>query len=68
MRFWQAIRNWSKAGKILFEKTNKETIDTFYWEGKNEGEIAERQHNKWRKLYFKMFKEWNEKSLKIKKE
>lgn len=31
-RFWQAIRNWSGADKILYEKGD--SVDTFYWNDK----------------------------------
>lgn len=42
-RFWQALRNWSKAGSVLwwdqpsFDTSNlTKAQDTFYWEGKNQ--------------------------------
>lgn len=38
-RFWQALRNWSGASKIIYEKDHGndryDSLDTFYWEGKN---------------------------------
>lgn len=38
-RFWQALRNWSdNTGAILHRPSGadeEESIDTFYWEGKN---------------------------------
>ena len=35
-RFWQALRNWSKANKILFSKSWEGLYhDTFYFEGKD---------------------------------
>ena len=39
-RFWQALRNWSKASEIRVCKFNKrlkcmDCKDSFYWEEKN---------------------------------
>ena len=33
-RFWQALRNWSGAEKIMFDDALVD-FDTFYWEGKD---------------------------------
>ena len=46
-RFWQALRNWSKADAICVERnwgevgddgrfTSREYVDTFYWEDKSD--------------------------------
>lgn len=35
LRFWQALRAWSEAEYIMYEK-NGVLVDTFYWENKNE--------------------------------
>ena len=34
-RFWQALRSWAKVDGILFQNENEETLDTFYFEGKD---------------------------------
>jgi len=41
LRFWQALRAWSGADKIIYYRgygtfTESGYEDTFYWEGKNE--------------------------------
>lgn len=33
LRFWQALRAWSKADKILYELEGEQR-DTYYWNGK----------------------------------
>ena len=47
-RFWQSLRNWSGANKILFEEYNKHvddmlSFDTFYWEEKNPHKKAKKK-------------------------
>lgn len=34
LRFWQALRAWSDADFIFYQKSGLNT-DTFYWENKN---------------------------------
>lgn len=37
-RFWQALRNWSRAANwlVFLDHYDETAMDTFYWEGKNE--------------------------------
>lgn len=34
-RFWQALRNWSKADVIEFKDYWNNRMDTFHWEGRD---------------------------------
>ena len=35
LRFWQALRSWSGADKILFDNGGNQ-VDTFYWNDAND--------------------------------
>jgi hypothetical protein len=38
-RFWQALRNWSGAYFILWNRDGRNDHDTFNWEGRDHDEV-----------------------------